>query len=1062
MTTSPSTRSLPPDHRARLPASHSPDNAPIVTVIGAGIAGLTAAHDLAERGFLVQVVEANESYENHGEVDIGGLARTQWGRVKPAVSNIHEALVERARTAPEGDEREAALLLLRIIVYSRRYWIETLPPAGVDLHGTFEEGKSEPHRLISRFSEASGTNEPLLEEVRVGLRRALRIRRERFCYNLTRARLDAVAAVKRELQKPPVQEALSPEESAALAKLVDRLRPIGGLAEITTTIEDALRPGTKPPESDGEQSPGEDVAPFLVTSMLPNVPLDSSAFESDVFGMIAESLREESNERDARLAEEVLSVADWAAEALRREIMLVEVVGYSARSEGADVALQRANTLRDLLAPEGNAAGTLRQYLVAVAHDGAAAEDGGERHSLGPRRAGVEVIERLVPGEHGFRFFPRHYRNLFGLFDRIPLLDAEGRETRRSVRDNLLVTPRQALGMRGAGDTPGIHVPLTRTLPKSIRAVLDSARAFLDGTKATLSDVVRFQLKALRYLTSGRLRRRQDYEYVSWKDFIGLETIERLDHIDPEWAPPGWGFSDAMVLQLQSASQALLAFSAAEADARSYGNFSMQTLVDQTDLDRRVDLILNGPTTSSWMEPWKRRLERLGVRFFLGSLAEVVKVNGHRTELMPVFDGEGPICERRRGHVFEQDADFYVLALPTDAARACVAKLAAAEEEGPGVAKSDFKKLTEFCSAAEPAARDMSGLQFHFARAVQWGEAHAYYPESEWGLSAITQTQQWRYRPSETDGYFGLVSVDIAQFKPPGAPSVFGRGPVSIAAGAHWQIERGSPAEDDDVQYAFLPWPDFVHLDRGLTVKEPTRDWLDPVNWSAGRTIERNTTPYLATLKGQFVLRPGLDADRGVIQYQLAERRWVMAGVYMATHTRMMTMEGSCESGLHAARAIIRAHNEEGLAAVPIVPVSYNGVRFRQPIQPPRPLDLEDDEIPDLLALKELDDKLCEAGLPHLFSILKAERVLVALEARAATEADLNAVIADLASLTKHLGESNLEQLSSVLEALGGETLFAGAEKLLGTVFRAEDWGKSFKALQNIVASVIPKSKAGA
>ena len=67
---------------------------PWVTVLGAGIAGLTAAHELIERGFQVQVVEKSHGSpviedENPDfravrfqrglvEPDIGGIARTQW------------------------------------------------------------------------------------------------------------------------------------------------------------------------------------------------------------------------------------------------------------------------------------------------------------------------------------------------------------------------------------------------------------------------------------------------------------------------------------------------------------------------------------------------------------------------------------------------------------------------------------------------------------------------------------------------------------------------------------------------------------------------------------------------------------------------------------------------------------------------------------------------------------------------------------------------------------------------------------------------------------------------
>ena len=55
---------------------------PTVAIFGAGIAGLTAAHELIERGFGVWVFDpappAGSAEQSDETPAIGGMARTQW------------------------------------------------------------------------------------------------------------------------------------------------------------------------------------------------------------------------------------------------------------------------------------------------------------------------------------------------------------------------------------------------------------------------------------------------------------------------------------------------------------------------------------------------------------------------------------------------------------------------------------------------------------------------------------------------------------------------------------------------------------------------------------------------------------------------------------------------------------------------------------------------------------------------------------------------------------------------------------------------------------------------
>jgi uncharacterized protein with NAD-binding domain and iron-sulfur cluster len=99
---------------AAAPAALLPDEGAIpispncVTIFGAGIAGLTAAHELVERGFQVQVWERanNERYPRRG-CEVGGMARTQWSRVHWPDQRV----VDRESSFDDdvGDEQERAV-----------------------------------------------------------------------------------------------------------------------------------------------------------------------------------------------------------------------------------------------------------------------------------------------------------------------------------------------------------------------------------------------------------------------------------------------------------------------------------------------------------------------------------------------------------------------------------------------------------------------------------------------------------------------------------------------------------------------------------------------------------------------------------------------------------------------------------------------------------------------------------------------------------------------------------------------------------------------------------------
>jgi glycine/D-amino acid oxidase-like deaminating enzyme len=71
---------------------------PKVTIFGAGIAGLTAAHELIERGFEVHVIEKQPSPTEEYACQVGGMAANQLSRVKIDLEDLIRLFPEYSRT----------------------------------------------------------------------------------------------------------------------------------------------------------------------------------------------------------------------------------------------------------------------------------------------------------------------------------------------------------------------------------------------------------------------------------------------------------------------------------------------------------------------------------------------------------------------------------------------------------------------------------------------------------------------------------------------------------------------------------------------------------------------------------------------------------------------------------------------------------------------------------------------------------------------------------------------------------------------------------------------------
>lgn len=120
-----------------------------------------------------------------------------------------------------------------------------------------------------------------------------------------------------------------------------------------------------------------------------------------------------------------------------------------------------------------------------------------------------------LPGEHGFRFFPAFYRHIFDTMRRIPYEDND-----EGVFDNLETTTEWMIALEGTSE---ISIPLE--LPEMI----DDWEVMLDnlfGNPLGVPDEERrfFVGRLLTFLSACEERRLEEYENVSWWEFIDAEN----------------------------------------------------------------------------------------------------------------------------------------------------------------------------------------------------------------------------------------------------------------------------------------------------------------------------------------------------------------------------------------------------------------------------------------------------------------------------------------------------------------------------------------------------------
>ncbi len=449
-----------------------------------------------------------------------------------------------------------------------------------------------------------------------------------------------------------------------------------------------------------------------------------------------------------------------------------------------------------------------------------------------------------LPGEHGFRFFPRFYRHVIDTMNRIPY-GASG-----TVADNLVDTTRCQLNRYGRH--PVDVVARSPRTVVDVRVLLDDVGRFLGGDLDLSHDDLKFfGSKVWQIVTSCRERRDVDYEKMGWWEFIGAEhrslAYQKL---------LGHGIT-----------RSLVAAKAREASTKTIGNIFVQLLFDMATPGPSTDRVLNGPTNDVWINPWRRYLESRGVAYHPNSKVTAVSFDGERIRSATVH---------RTGSKITAAGDYFIFAMPVED----VIDLITPEMQRADPALSSLFTLDDITEW-------MNGIQIYLTDDVPLARGHSIFVDTPWALTSISQAQFWNN--VRLSGYGdgtvnGILSVDISEWEEPG---LFGKAakdctPEEIKAEVWAQLKRSLNYGDvfilkDEHLHSWSLDPSIIHHKDGTTANEE---------------------PLLVNLVDTWKLRP--EAVSTIPNLFLASD-------YVRTYTDLATMEAANEAARRAVNGILDA-----------------------------------------------------------------------------------------------------------------------------------------------------------
>jgi uncharacterized protein with NAD-binding domain and iron-sulfur cluster len=322
-----------------------------------------------------------------------------------------------------------------------------------------------------------------------------------------------------------------------------------------------------------------------------------------------------------------------------------------------------------------------------------------------------------LPGEHGFRFFPRFYKHLPDTMMRIPF-PGNG-----SVFKNLVNATRIEVARSG-----NVPLVLTARIPRDPQDWAVALHTMFTGIGVPDDEVLFFVDRLLVLLTSCPERRLAEYEKIPWWTFVGAETRSK----------------EYQTLLAEGLTRSLVAMRAEDGSTRTVGYMLLQLLFGLLTTGG-FDRLLTGPTNEVWLSPWVSYLKQRGVTMNSGVTVQ---------KFLAGSSGVTSVSVGRNGQTQEVTADYYIAAMPV--------------EIMAGLVTDGLKQLAPSLAALNQLpTRWMNGIQFYFSQDVPLDHGHTLYADSPWALTSISQKQFWQQANLANYGdgrVAGLLSVDISDW----------------------------------------------------------------------------------------------------------------------------------------------------------------------------------------------------------------------------------------------------------------------------------------------------------